>query len=65
MAKELELVGSFRCHQAFAPVVSCIIDGILYVTPMIREQFPVSQADAAFHSTVDRTAAMKVRLVFH
>ncbi len=64
MAKELELVGALRCHQAFAPLVHWIIDGILYVTPMIGGHFPVSRPDAAFHSTVDRTATMKVRLVF-
>ncbi len=61
-AKELELVGSFRFHQAFTPVVHRIVSGILDVTPMIGRQCPVSEADAAFHSAVDRTAAMKVRL---
>jgi L-idonate 5-dehydrogenase len=62
--KELDLVGTFRFHEAFATAVEGLVSGRLDVTPIMTGTFGADQRDAAFAAAADRERHMKVHLVF-
>ena len=64
MAKEIELVGSFRFHEAFGWAVRYLIEGRLDVEPLLTATFHVSNLDAAFRAARDRREHMKVQIYF-
>jgi L-idonate 5-dehydrogenase len=64
MAKELELVGSFRFHEEFAWAVRCLVEGAVDVAPLLSASFHVSNLDAAFRAARDRERNMKVHIHF-
>lgn len=64
MAKELELVGTFRFHEEFAWAVRCLVEGAVDVEPILSASFHVSNLDAAFRAARDRAANMKVQIHF-
>ncbi|MEM9471872.1 MAG: L-idonate 5-dehydrogenase [Pseudomonadota bacterium] len=64
VAKEIELVGSFRFHEEFAEAVKLISSGDLDVKPLISATLPLTEAVEAFELANDRTRAMKVQLSF-
>ncbi|MBE7209520.1 MAG: L-idonate 5-dehydrogenase [Gluconacetobacter diazotrophicus] len=62
MAREIDLVGSFRFHEAFDRAVSALADGRLDVSPILSARFPLAEAPAAFVLAGDRGRAIKVHL---
>ena len=62
LAKELELVGTFRFHREFGWAVEALVSGQINVQPILSAEFSFSDADAAFKLAADRTRAMKVLL---
>jgi L-idonate 5-dehydrogenase len=63
-AKEITLKGSFRFHPEFATAVQLMQAGLIKVDPLITHSFDIADAVAAFETAGDRSAAMKVQLVF-
>lgn len=64
MAKELELIGTFRFHDEFAWAVELLSAGRLDVGPVLTGTFDMAERDAAFAAAADRERHMKVQLVF-
>ncbi len=64
VAKEIELVGSFRFHEEFSQAVKLISSGDLDVKPLISATLPLADAVEAFELANDRSRAMKVQLSF-
>jgi len=63
IAKELELVGTFRFHEEFQWAVDALAAGRVDVGPILSKQFSVSEVINAFELASDRRKAMKVSLV--
>lgn len=63
MAKELDLLGSFRFSEEFYTAVEMIASGRIDVTRLISAEVPLSEAPAALRLALDRTQSMKVVLV--
>jgi L-idonate 5-dehydrogenase len=63
MAKELDLLGSFRFADEYRWAVDVLSRGLIDVTPMLTKTFPLSDAVQAFDLASDRRRAMKVSLV--
>ena len=63
-AKEITLKGSFRFHPEFATAVQLMQAGLIKVDPLITHSFDITEAKTAFETAGDRSAAMKVQLVF-
>lgn len=63
MAKEIDLLGSFRFHDEFAVAVGLIAGRRLDLAPLLTAQLPMTARDEAFHLAKDRSRAMKVQLV--
>jgi L-idonate 5-dehydrogenase len=64
VAKEINLMGSFRFHEEFAWAVQCISSGAIDVSLLLSAVFPLAQADQAFAMAADRRRSMKVQLTF-
>lgn len=64
VAKEIQLVGSFRFHEEFARAVELISSGDVNVKPLISATLPLADAVEAFDLANDRSRAMKVQLSF-
>ncbi len=64
VAKEIELVGSFRFHEEFSQAVKLINSGDVDVKPLISATLPLGDAVEAFELANDRSRAMKVQLSF-
>ena len=64
VAKEIQLVGSFRFHEEFTQAVKLIGSGEVDVKPLISATLPLADAVEAFELANDRTRAMKVQLSF-
>jgi L-idonate 5-dehydrogenase len=62
--KELDLVGTFRFHDAFGLAVEALVSGRLDVAPILTGTFHARERDAAFAAAADRERHMKVQLVF-
>ena len=62
MAREIDLVGSFRFHDAFDIAVAALASGRIDVAPILSASFPLRDAEAAFRLAGDRTRAIKVHL---
>lgn len=62
MAKELDLVGSFRFDDEFAEAVALIGSGALDVMAIVTATRPLSQVADAFALALDRTRSVKVVL---
>jgi len=63
MAKELDLLGSFRFADEYRWAVDVLSRGWIDVSPMLTKTFPLSGAVQAFELASDRRRAMKVSLV--
>jgi len=63
MAKEIDLLGSFRFADEYRWAVDVLSRGWIDVTPMLTKTFPLSDAVQAFELASDRRRAMKVSLV--
>ena len=65
VAKEIELLGTFRFHEEFAWAVELLASGKIDVRPLLSATFSLDQAMAAFDLASDRSKAMKVQLAFN
>jgi L-idonate 5-dehydrogenase len=64
VAKELELLGSFRFHEEFSSAAKLIGGGRINLRPLLTRTYPVEDAIAAFEAAGDRRTTMKVHLAF-
>jgi len=64
VAKELNLVGSFRFHDEFAQAVDLINRKVVDLTPLHTATYPMTEAVEAFEAAADRSRHMKVQLAF-
>lgn len=64
IARELEVVGSFRFNDEIDDVVGALADGSLVVDPVVTHTFPVADALAAFKAAADPQVSGKVLLDF-
>ncbi len=62
MAREIDLVGSFRFHEAFGVAVEALARGRIDVAPILSASFPLADAGEAFALAGDRNRAIKVHL---
>ncbi|WP_428392333.1 L-idonate 5-dehydrogenase [Lichenicoccus sp.] len=63
MAREIDLVGSFRFHEEFGIAVAALANGRIDVSPILSATFPLAEANAAFALASDRAqGAIKVHL---
>ena len=65
IARELELVGSFRFNDEIDAVLAALTDGSLAVDPVITHEYPVTDALAALATAADPRRSGKVLLTFH
>jgi L-idonate 5-dehydrogenase len=63
IARELELVGTFRFYDEFAEAVELLERGRIKVDTLITEQVPLAGAKEAFELASDRQRSIKVSLV--
>ena len=64
MAREIDLVGSFRFHQEFRLAVDALVSGRIDPTPILSATLPLTRADDAFQLAADRDRSIKVHLEF-
>lgn len=62
MAKELDLVGSFRFDREFEEAVGLIASGAIDVMAIVTARRPLSDVNAAFALALDRSQSVKVVL---
>jgi len=62
MAREIDMVGSFRFCDEFADAVAALAGGRIDVSPLLSARFPLAEAAAAFAMAGDRSRAIKVHL---
>ncbi len=62
MAREIDLVGSFRFHDAFGVAVDALARGRIDVSPILSAPLPLADATEAFALAGDRNRAIKVHL---
>jgi L-idonate 5-dehydrogenase len=65
VAKEVQLIGSFRFHQEFERAVNLISSGEFDVRPLLSAKIPLEDAVAAFELAGDRSRAIKVQIAFN
>jgi L-idonate 5-dehydrogenase len=64
VARELELVGSFRFNDEIDEVIAALADGSLEAGAVVTHEFPLQDAVAAFGMAVDSARSGKVLLTF-
>ncbi|NPD69692.1 L-idonate 5-dehydrogenase [Lichenicola cladoniae] len=62
MAREIDMVGSFRFHDAFDIAVAALSSGRIDIIPILSASFPLRDAPEAFVLAADRQRAIKVHL---
>jgi L-idonate 5-dehydrogenase len=63
IARELELVGTFRFHDEFGQAVELLERGRIQVDTLITERLPLARAQEAFDLASDRQRSIKVSLL--
>ena len=63
IAKEIEVVGTFRFFQEYADAVHLLERGRINVKPLITHQMPLKSALEAFNLASDKSQSVKVSLV--
>lgn len=64
LAREVDMRGSFRFHEAFGDAVDAIGTGRIDVSPILTGHFTLDHAVEAFELAGDRTRSLKVQLDF-
>ncbi len=64
IARELELIGSFRFNDEIDEVMAALADGTLFVAPVVTHEYPVHDALTAFDTARDAATSSKVLLRF-
>ena len=62
VAREIDLLGSFRFHEEFATAVAALASGLIDVTPILSAELPLARAAEAFELASDRRRSIKVHL---
>ena len=62
MAKELDLVGTFRFGEEFFEAVELIVEGKIDVLKLVTGEYRLSEAPEAFRMALDRSRSVKVVL---
>lgn len=62
VGKEIIFKGTHRFHSEFAQAVDLIDRGVIDVTPIVTQTFPLQDAVAAFETAANRDKAVKVQL---
>lgn len=62
MAKELDLVGTFRFGEEFFEAVELIVDNRIDVLRLVTGEYRLEDAPAAFRTALDRSRSVKVML---
>jgi len=62
VAKELNLIGTFRFDREYATAVAALVAGEIDVTAMLTHEFTFAEAVQAFAMAADKRRAMKVSL---
>ena len=62
MAREIDLIGSFRFHEEFLVAVDALASGLIDVSPILSAELPLARAQAAFELAADRKRSIKVHL---
>jgi L-idonate 5-dehydrogenase len=63
LAKEIEVVGTFRFFQEYTDAVSLLERGRINVQPLITHQMPLKSALEAFSLASDKSQSIKVSLL--
>jgi L-idonate 5-dehydrogenase len=63
MAKELDLVGTFRFSEEFFEAVELIVEGKIDVLRLVTGEYKLAEAPEAFRVALDRSRSVKVVLV--
>jgi L-idonate 5-dehydrogenase len=63
VAREVDLLGSFRFDAEFGQAVDLLTRGVVDVRPIMTHTFPMSAAQDAFRVAGDRDQSLKVHLV--
>ena len=64
MARELQLVGSFRFNDEIDEVIAALADGSLETGPVVTHEFAVEDAVRAFGLAANAAESGKVLLTF-
>ena len=64
VAKEVQLIGSFRFHEEFEWAVKLINSGEIDVSPLLSAKIPIEEALNAFELAGNREKAVKVQIAF-
>ncbi len=64
VAKEVQMLGSFRFHQEFEWAAKLTCSGEIDVRPLLSARIPVDEALFAFELAGDRSQAIKVQIAF-
>lgn len=64
IARELELLGSFRFNDEIDAVLTALADGSLQVGPVVTHEYPLDQALVALETARDPRTSGKVLLTF-
>jgi L-idonate 5-dehydrogenase len=62
VAREIDLLGSFRFHEEFAAAVAALASGLIDISPILSAELPLARATEAFELASDRTRSVKVHL---
>ena len=64
IAKEVQLVGSFRFTHEFNTAVEWLANGVVNPLPLFSGEYALQDIDAALQFAGDKTRAAKVQLTF-
>ncbi|NKB75815.1 MAG: alcohol dehydrogenase catalytic domain-containing protein [Gammaproteobacteria bacterium] len=64
VAKEIQMLGSFRFHQEFEWAAKLICTGEIDVSPLLSARISMENALSAFELAGDRSQAIKVQIAF-
>lgn len=62
VAREIDLIGSFRFHEEFHVAVAALASGLIDVSPILSAELPLTRATEAFELASDRKRSIKVHL---
>ena len=62
MARELNLIGSFRFANVFRISIDLVASGRIDIKPLITSVFPLAEFQAAMDNALDKTGSIKVQL---
>jgi L-idonate 5-dehydrogenase len=62
MAKELQVIGSFRYGNVFDEAIKLVISGRLDLTSFITDVLPLNAFNTAMNLAADKVHALKVQL---